>query len=334
MSNPLDRHLEWLNQHSEEIIDAERPIIDPHHHLWPGENKYLLEDLWADTSSGHNIKHTVFIECTQEFLTSGPDHLKPIGETIFVKKIADEAKKVPSKSQISGIVSHVDMTLGEGINEVLDLHFLHGESLFKGIRRAGGWDPHENMRNSHHSPPKDMYLSDIFNKSLKILGEKGLVFEAWQYHHQINQVSILAREHPNLKIVLNHFSGPIGIGPYKDLRNEIFEQWKKDIDELVKNKNVYAKLGGLAMPINGYNFHKQSMPPSSDQIVEAQKNYYDYSIKSFGPERCMFESNFPVDKQSVSYHVIWNAFKKISKDYTEEDKEYLFLKSAENFYSL
>ena len=144
----------------------------------------------------------------------------------------------------------------------------------------------------------------------------------------------MAREHPNLKIVLNHFSGPIGIGPYKDMRNEIFEQWKKDIDELVKNKNVYAKLGGLAMPINGYNFHKQSMPPSSDQIVETQKNYYDYSIKSFGPERCMFESNFPVDKQSVSYHVIWNAFKKISKDYTEEDKEYLFFKSAKNFYSL
>ena len=150
MSNPLDRHLEWLNQHTEEIIDAERPIIDPHHHLWPGESQYLLEDLWDDTSSGHNIKHTVFIECTQEFLTSGPDHLKPVGETIFVKKIADEAKKEPSKSQISGIVSHADMTLGEGINEVLDLHFQYGESLFKGIRHAGGWDPHEKMRNSHH----------------------------------------------------------------------------------------------------------------------------------------------------------------------------------------
>ena len=118
------------------------------------------------------------------------------------------------------------------------------------------------------------------------------------------------------------------------MRNEIFEQWKKDIDELVKNKNVYAKLGGLAMPINGYNFHKQSMPPSSDQIVETQKNYYDYSIKSFGPERCMFESNFPVDKQSVSYHVIWNAFKKITSNFTSFDKDLMFFETAQSFYKL
>ena len=171
------------------------------------------------------------------------------------------------------------------------------------------------------------YVGSLLVPKLLKLNHKVVVIDTFWYGDVL-------REHPNLKIVLNHFSGPIGIGPYKDMRNEIFEQWKKDIDELVKNKNVYAKLGGLAMPINGYNFHKQSMPPSSDQIVEAQKNYYDYSIKSFGPERCMFESNFPVDKQSVSYHVIWNAFKKISKDYTEEDKEYLFLKSAKNFYTL
>ena len=329
----LEDHLIWLKQVKEDILDPERPIIDPHHHLWPGELPYLLDDLWKDTDDGHNIKKTVFIECSQEYSLDMDESFQPVGETIFVRDIALEAKNQPDKAQISGIVGHVDL-LANNVSDVLDRHLEEGHGLFKGIRHAGGWDHHDEIGNSHHNPQKNLYLSDEFSEGLNELENKNLTFEAWQYHHQINQVSILAREHPNLKIVLNHFSGPIGIGPYKDMRNEIFEQWKKDIDELVKNKNVYAKLGGLAMPINGYNFHKQSMPPSSDQIVEAQKNYYDYSIKSFGPERCMFESNFPVDKQSVSYHVIWNAFKKISKDYTEEDKEYLFLKSAKNFYSL
>ena len=334
MSNPLDRHSEWLNQHTEEIIDAERPIIDPHHHLWPGESQYLLEDLWDDTSSGHNIKHTVFIECTQEFLTSGPEHLKPVGETIFVKKIADEAKKEPSKSQISGIVSHADMTLGEGINEVLDLHFQYGESLFKGIRHAGGWDPHENMRNSHHSPSKDMYLSDVFNQSLKILGEKDLVFEAWQYHHQINQVAEIADRNENLTIILNHFSGPIGIGPYEGKEDDIFKVWQKDIKELSKRPNVLAKLGGLAMPVNGFKFHEQETPATSDQMVERQKRYYLECIESFEPSRCMFESNFPVDKQSISYHVLWNFFKKISENFSEDEKNSMFYGCAKKAYSI
>ena len=183
-------------------------------------------------------------------------------------------------------------------------------------------------------PQKNLYLLDEFSEGLNELEKKDLSFEAWQYHHQIDQVTLLAKEHPNLKIVLNHFSGTIGIGPYQGKQNEIFEIWKKDIDELVKNPNVYAKLGGLAMPINGYDFHKQSMPPSSDELVEAQKNYYDHSIKGFGPERCMFESNFPVDKQSCSYVVLWNAFKKIANSFSEEDKQNLFHDTAARVYKL
>ena len=329
----LEERLAWLDQVREEVLEPERPIVDPHHHLWPGKLHYLLDDFWKDTDDGHNITKTVFIECSQEYLSDGDESIRPIGETIFVRNIALEAKKEPDKAQICGIVGHADL-LSKNVPLILEKHSEEGQGLFKGIRHAGGWDHHDEIGNSHHNPQKNLYLSDEFSEGLNELEKKALSFEAWQYHHQIDQVTLLAKEHPNLKIVLNHFSGPIGIGPYQGKQNEIFETWKKDIDELVKNPNVYAKLGGLAMPINGYDFHKQSMPPSSDELVEAQKNYYEHSIKSFGPERCMFESNFPVDKQSVSYRTVWNAFKKMTKSFSQEDKDYLFMKSAEDFYSL
>ena len=329
----LEDRLAWLDQVKEEVLEPERPIVDPHHHLWPGELHYLLDDLWKDTDDGHNIKKTVFIECSQEYLLDGDESSRPVGETIFVRNISLEAKKQPDKAQICGIVGHADL-LSENVSSILEKHLEEGQGLFKGIRHAGGWDHHDEIDNSHHHPQKNLYLSDEFSEGLNELENKDLSFEAWQYHHQIKQVTLLAKEHPNLKIVLNHFSGPLGIGPYRGKQNEIFEIWKKDIDELAKNQNVYAKLGGLAMPINGYEFHKQAMPPSSDQLIEAQKKYYEFSIKCFGPERCMFESNFPVDKQSISYRTIWNAFKKMAKEFSQGDKDYLFMKSAENFYSL
>lgn len=330
----LKNHLIWLQQIREDILEPDRPIIDPHHHLWPGEFKYLLDDLWQDTDDGHNVIKTVFIECSQEYFSSGDDKLKPVGETIFVKEIALEAAKNKTKAQISGIVSHADLMMGQNVKEVLDAHGSAGEGLFKGVRHAGGWDHHNEIGNSHHNPPRELYLKESFSEGLDELEKSNLSFEAWQYHHQIDQVNQIAKEHPNLKIVLNHFSGPIGIGPYKGKSEEIFKIWKQDIKSLASNQNVFAKLGGLAMPINGFDFHKQKKPPSSDDIYSKHHEYYDFSIEAFGPERCMFESNFPVDKQSVSYHVVWNAFKKIAANFNAEDKDYLFRKTAENFYSL
>ncbi len=333
--SPLEDHLQWLGLHKETILEPERPIVDPHHHLWPGESHYLLEDLWLDTHGGHNVKKTVYIECSQEYLTSEDIDFAPVGETRFVKKICDEARKEINKTQIEGIVGHVNLMIGpDKTREVLNRHIEEGGNLFKGIRHAGGWDHHPELSNSHHSPPKNLYLKETFLEGLREMINLNLSFEAWQYHHQINQVAKIAESLPNLKIVLNHFSGPIGIGPYANLKEEIFEIWKKDLKQLAIHKNVYAKLGGLAMPLNGFGFHKQKLPPSSDQIVDSQRHYYDYLISCFGPERCMFESNFPVDKQSVSYNVIWNAFKKIASIHTSSDKDQLFYNTAKTFYRL
>lgn len=333
---------EWLAQITEEIIDPEQRIIDPHHHLWPGvssdssenSNQYLLEDLWVDTGSGHNVTNTVFIDCSQCYWNSTDQALNPVGETEFVKKIADESKADPKQATISGIVGHVDMLLGFEAERVLEKHLEIGQELFKGIRHAGGWDPHPDVRNSHHDACEGLYLQPNFLDGLQTLAKLGYVFEAWQYHHQIPQITELAKQFPDLIIILNHFSGPLGIGPYENKHADIFPQWQKDLKELSLHENVFAKLGGLAMPVNGFGFHIQDKPPTSDEFILKQKAYYETALEYFTPKRCMFESNFPVDKTSISYPVLWNAFKKLATSYSASEKDQLFYKTASTVYRI
>ena len=333
----------WIDRVQEEIIDPDREIIDPHHHLWHGppnppgvkeSYRYLLEDLWKDSSSGHNIKKTVFIDCGQEYYTDGPEQFKPVGETEFVVAIARQARSDPSQAQIAGIIGHANMMLGASVKEVLELHEEKGDGLFRGIRHAGGWDKDDRVKNAHSHPTAHIYLEDKFQEGLQELSSLNMVFDTWHYHNQIKDLTELAKNLPDLVIVHDHFGGPLGIGPYKGKREEIFAQWKEDIFELSQCKNVYSKLGGLAMPVNGWDWHKKEKPATSDEIISEQSSYYLYALDCFGSERCMFESNFPVDKQSVSYPVIWNAYKKLVKDFGETDKENLFYRTAENVYKL
>ena len=333
---------EWLAQVSEEVIDPDQRIIDPHHHLWPGvsidssqsSTQYLLEELWADTGSGHNVTHTVFIDCGQCYWDLADSNLNPVGETEFVKALADLSKENSQQATISGIIGHVDMLLGFESERILEKHLEVGQGLFKGIRHAGGWDPHPNVRNSHHNACEGLYLKSDFLDGLQTLAKLGYVFEAWQYHHQIPQITQLADKFPDLTIILNHFSGPLGIGPYANKEKEIFAQWQKDLKVLSQHQNVYAKLGGLAMPVNGFGFHTQTQPPTSDEFLTVQKKYYETALEYFTPARCMFESNFPVDKASISYAVLWNAFKKLARSYSPEEKDSLFYKTATEVYRI
>jgi len=336
-------HQKWLDQVEEEIIDPDLKIVDPHHHLWPApsrsegvppENRYLLKDLWKDTDSGHNLVKTVFIECGQGFFETGLKAMKPVGETKFVCEVAEQAKLSPSKAQIEGIVSHADMMLGSSVLEVLEAHIEYGKGRFKGIRHGASWDESEEIRNSHSNPIRHIYLDDQFQQGIEQLDLLNLTLDAWNYHSQINELKELSKAFPNLKIVQNHFGGPLGIGPYKDKKEQVFSEWSEVINELAECKNVYLKIGGLAMPINGWGWHKRSKPATSDELVESHGKYYLHAIKSFGATRCMFESNFPVDKRSISYPVLWNAFKKISLEFSDEEKDYLFSKTAEEFYSI
>ncbi len=330
----------WYAQVTEEIIDPNRPIIDPHHHLWHGNKwtqgaPYLLDDLWVDTQSGHNIEKTVFVQCGASYRENGPDHLKPIGETEFVADLAEQSAVGSGKAVIAGIVSHADLTLGsDTLNQVLNAHEEAGKGLFRGIRHAGAHHPHPNEAYGPGFNPPGLFLRDDFQAGVRQLGQRGYTYESWHYHMQIQDFTTLAQAAPDTTIIIDHFGTPLGTSSYIDQREAIFEQWKVDMAALAKCPNVYAKLGGLAMPDNGFGWHDAARPATSDELVAAQKRYYLHTIDCFGAERCMFESNFPVDKLSITYPVVWNAFKKMVADFPADEKHALFYGTAAQVYQI
>ena len=325
---------DWLDQVEEEILEPELPICDPHHHLWDHpESRYLLDDLLADTGSGHNVVSTVFMECSSMYRADGPEAMRPVGETEFVNGIAAmSASGGYGKGRMcASIVSFADLTLGAAVGDVLDAH-LAASPRFRGIRHASSWDADASIRNAHTNPKEGLLGDSEFREGLKELGKRGLTFDAWLYHPNIPELTALARVFPEQPIVLDHFGGPLGIGPYTGRRREIYETWKGDVAALAECDNVVAKLGGLVMPLNGFGFHKRAAPPSSDEVASATRDYHLHMIDCFGPRRCMFESNFPVDKQSCSYQVLWNAFKKIASGFSSGDKAALFHDTATRVY--
>ena len=299
------------------------------------KSRYLLDELLADAGSGHNVASTVFVECRSMYRAGGEQAMKPVGETEFV----NGAAAMPASGGYgdirvcAGIESFANLCRGSAVGEVLDAH-IAASSRFRGIRHASGWDASPDIRNSHTNPPEGLLSDATFREGFAELGKRGLSFDAWFYHPQIRELTGLAKAFPDTTIILDHFGGPLGIGPYAGRRDEIFAAWRDDISELARCENVFAKLGGLVMPINGFGFHKHDLPASSDEIVASTGRYFRHVIDSFGTDRCMFESNFPVDKQSCSYHVLWNAFKKMVADASESEKQALFYDSACRAYRL
>jgi len=330
----------WLQQIQEDIIDPQRPIIDPHHHLWRKRfnQDYLLADLWADTDSGHNIQQTVFVECRAFYHKEAAAHLQSLGETSVITDIARQSHQQPGKAQLNGIVANADLRLGADpgvLREVLQAHQqIAGDSLLKGIRQSGARDPRPEDLVIPGPAPAFLYGQESFRQGLKLLGEMGLSYDTWHYHHQNEDFCDLAEAVPDTPLVLDHFGTPLGVGIYQGSRDAIFKQWKQDMRRLSRCPNVYVKLGGLAMPDNGFGWHTRERPASSDELVSAQKPYYMHMIECFGPERCMFESNFPVDRLSISYPVVWNAFKKLSAEFSETEKHAMFYGTAARVYRL
>lgn len=324
----------WLDQVVEETIDPDLPICDPHHHLWDfPNNRYLLDELLADIGSGHNVVSTVFMECTSMYKASGPDAMKPVGETEFVNGIAamSASGNYGEGRACASIVSFADLTLGALVGDVLDAH-MSASTRFRGIRHASGWDASDDVRNSHTRPPPRLLGDAVFREGFAELGKRGLTFDAWLYHDQIPELTDLARTFPDQPIVFDHFGGPLGIGPYEGKREAIFKSWSKSVADLAKCENVVAKLGGLVMPINGFDFHHAKKPPTSKELKSATKAYYLHMIELFGADRCMFESNFPVDRTSCSYNVLWNSFKRIAKNCSADEKAALFHDTAARVY--
>jgi predicted TIM-barrel fold metal-dependent hydrolase len=322
---------------AEDILEPDLPICDPHHHLWDFPNsRYLLPELLADLASGHNIESTVFVECGSFYRAVGPDDAKYVGETEFVGGAAamSASGRYGPVLACEGIVGRANLAQGASVAEVLESHVRAGNGRFKGIRHAGAYDPSPDIRRGHTNPPPGLYGLPEFRAGFAKLADYGLSFEAWQYHPQIGEVAALADAFPGTAVLLNHVGGVMGIGPYADRRDEVFAVWRRSILDLAKRPNVWVKLGGLGMTSCGFDFHRLDPRPSSDTLAAAWRPYIETCIEAFGPERGMFESNFPVDGASCDYPTLWNALKRIAAGASADEKAMLFNGTARRFYRL
>jgi predicted TIM-barrel fold metal-dependent hydrolase len=332
-----DPREDWLALHSEDVIDPARPIVDPHHHLWDrGGQRYLIDELAADIASGHNVVATVYVEARSMYRAGGAEALRPVGEVEFAGGAAAMSASggYGNAAICAGIVGHVNLMLGEAAAEVLEAEIAAGNGRFRGIRHSSPWDADPEVAGIYALRPKGLLLDPAFRKGFACLAPLGLSYDSWLFHPQIGELADLARAFPDTRIVLDHCGGPIGVGGYANRREEIFKDWKASIQDIAKCPNVAVKLGGLAMCLLGYDFHKRPRPPSSEQAAAAWRPYIETCIEAFGPSRCMFESNFPPDKGQCSYQVIFNAFKRIAAPYSEAEKTALFSKTAADVYRL
>jgi L-fuconolactonase len=338
----------------EDIIEPDLPIIDPHHHLWDRRTwlpilpppthpfdliarrwpHYMIDEIAADAASGHNIRATVFIECTAFYRASGPDHLKPIGETEAINGVAAQsAAGLYGVARIcEGIVGFANLLLGAAVGEVLDAHLAAAPQRFRGIRHAASWDADPAVLGPLNRRKQFMFADPKFREGFAELGKRNLSFEAWLLEPQLPDLIDLARAFPDQPIVLDHVGTPLGIAGYQ--RREHFQRWCDNIRTLATLPNVWVKLGGLAMPFCGFPSCLSDPPAPSTQLAEEWKPYIDVCIEHFGPKRAMFESNFPVDQLSCDYPTLWNALKRTVSGASADEKADLFFETANRFYRL
>ena len=326
----------WLTLTDEPALEPELPIIDPHHHLWdrPG-NRYLLEDLVEDVRA-HNVRQTVFVECTSMYRADGPEELRVVGETEFVQGIAamSASGQYGDTRVATGIVGSADLRLGDRVAPVLDAQIAASPQRFRGIRHRAAWADPSVAPNQRADLPQHVLLDPAFRRGYAHLRTHGLSFEGWVYHTHIADLADLARTFPDTTIIFNHLGGPIGVGSYAGRRDEVFAAWQPAVAELAKCPNVVAKVGGIQMVVNGYGWHERDRPPTSDELLDANRAWYRYTIEQFGPSRCMFESNFPVDRLSCSYTVLWNQFKKLTLEFSADERAAMFHDTAMRVYRL
>jgi len=339
-----------------EILEPDLPIIDPHHHLWdrtplrvavprPAHpfyeaiadvQRYLLEELLSDTGSGHNIRATVFLECRAMYRADGPDHLKCVGETEFVNGIAAmSASGIYGEMRAcAGIVGNADLRLGDAVEDVLRAHIHVAGGRFRGIRNSESYDPDPEVLGPLAGRVPALYREKDFRAGFKWLHKFGLSFDAWLLEPQLPDLLDLARAFPETTIVLDHVGTPLGIASYAGKREERFPIWRDNIKALAKCENVNVKLGGLAMAFCNFPSFLSKKPAPSEQLAREWKPYLETCIQAFGPNRCMFESNFPVDIGSCTYPVLWNAFKRVAQEYSAGEKAALFSGTAARVYRI
>jgi predicted TIM-barrel fold metal-dependent hydrolase len=328
---------DWLAKRLEPALDPDLPIIDPHHHLWerPGA-RYLFHDFLADVGSGHNILATIYIQCRSMHRADGPPFMSPVGEVEFANGAAAmSASGHYGPTRIcAGIVGAADLTLGDRVEPVLDALERAGNGRLRGIRMPTAFHTDPAIVASVVSPPERLLREQSVVEAVRRMGKRGLVLDIWGFQTQLDDIRALAPRAPDTTIVIDHVGGVLGIGPYAGLRRALFNDWRAEMAALAEFPNVRVKLGGLAMHTCGFGFETADLPPSSEQLAEAWAPYIHTCVELFGPERAMFESNFPVDKGMVSYRNCWNAFKRLAGSAGATERDRLFRGTAAETYRL
>jgi L-fuconolactonase len=328
---------DWLAQAVvEEIIDPDLAVIDTHHHLWSAPGRYLVDDLICDATSGHNVEATVFVECRQGYRSAGPLGLRSVGEVEFVAGLAAKSDRDhPGKTCVAaGIVGYADLTLGDRVEPVLTALREAGRGRFRGVRNSAGWHPDPVIGNNHHGAGPGHYLRSDFRVGLRRLARMKLSLDALVYHHQHAELIDLARACPEASIIMNHTGMPLGYGPFAGKQSEVYAQWRSTMTEVAACANVTLKLGGMMMRLAAYDYNALPAPPTSTELAAFWRPYIEPCIEAFGAQRCMFESNFPVDKMGIGYRALWNAFKRIAAGASPEEKVALFSGTARRVYRL
>ena len=331
---------DWLALTQESTLERDLPICDPHHHFWDHRmgripyQRYLLHELADDINSGHNVRSTVFIEARSMYRADGPVEMRPVGEVEFVQGLAAASASGlygPGRAA-AAIVGHANLNLGAKVEPVLDALQAASPNRFRGIRHSVTWDPHPEVENTSEHKIEKQLATSAFREGARVLARKGMTLEAWLFFPQLPELADFAKVVPELTIILNHIGGLLRVGPYANREDEILATWRKGIAAVGACPNVYMKLGGLGMPRMGFDWHTRDTPIGSEELAAGMTPWIAYCIEKFGPSRCMFESNFPVDKVSFSYNVMYNAFKRLSKGYSASERAAMFHDTAARVY--
>jgi predicted TIM-barrel fold metal-dependent hydrolase len=320
-------------------LEPELPICDPHHHFWDFRTeripyqRYLLHELAADIHSGHHVRSTVFIEARAMYRADGPEEMRPVGEVEFVQGLAAASASGlygPGRAA-AAIIGHANLNLGDRVDPVLDALQAASPNRFRGIRHSVSWDPHPEVDNRGF---EGQLASGNFRAGARLLARRGLCLENTLYFPQLPELAAFAKAIPDLTIISNHIGGLMRVGPYANRDQEVLDAWRHGIAAVAACPNVVMKLGGIGMPRTGFDWHTRSKPIGSEELAEAMAPWMTYCIEQFGPNRCMFESNFPVDKVSYSYNVLYNAFKRLSKGYSAAERAAMFHDTAARVYRI
>lgn len=328
---------DWLALRDEPVLEPDRLIVDAHHHLWDRQSgRYLAHEFLADTASGHRIVSTVYVQCRSMLRAAGPVEMRPVGEVEFANGVAamGASGAYGSTRCCEAIVGGADLSQGESVAHVLETMLQVSGGRLRGIRNPLAWHRSAAVSSSPVTPPRDLMQNPPFRAGVAMLAKYGLSLDAWVYHTQLDELYELARGVPDVMVVIDHFGGPVGVGPHADQRAEVLSAWRGSLRRLAALPNTRIKLGGAGMPVFGHDFASAPLPPTSQQLAEAWRPYFDVCIDLFGADRCMFESNFPVDKGMFSYRVLWNAFKRLTAHASATERDALFSGTAIRTYRL